>query len=148
VCLAISGNERLQHLFTQWTSYVIVPLLALAKPGVELNGDVVRRAVSSPVTLGICCPAWWGLVGITIATLSTRPRLGRLPLTLTWPALVGAATVAGIGFTVALLIADITSSGEDLETPSWGSSPPRFSPRGLAWVVFQAIVPTAGGPSP
>src|ERR671919_1789656 len=110
VALAISGNERFQHLFTPWTSYVIVPLFALANAGVELNGDVVRHASSSPVTLGIVFGLVGGkVVGITAATwLSTRRRFGGLPLALTWPPLVGAAAVAGIGFTVALLIADIT----------------------------------------
>ena len=122
VVLAVSPNERLQHLFTPWTSYVIVPLFALANAGVELNGDVLRHASSSPVTLGIVLGLVAGkLVGITVATwLVTRRGLGGLPLTLTWPPLVGAATVAGIGFTVALLIADISFDGEDLEDAKLG----------------------------
>jgi Na+/H+ antiporter NhaA len=141
VALAISGNERLQHLFTPWTSYVIVPLFALANADVELNGDVVRRAVSSPITLGIVVGLVGGkFAGITTATwLSTRPWLGRLPLTLTRPALVGAATVAGIGFTVALLIADITFSGEALEDAKLGILTASVLATGLAWVVFRAI---------
>ena len=141
VALAVSGNERVQNLFNPWTSYVIVPLFALANAGVELNGDVVRHAAASPVTLGIVFGLVGGkVVGITAATwLSTRRRLGGLPLTLTWPPLVGAATVAGIGFTVALLIADITFTGEDLEDAKLGILAASVLASGLAWIVFRAI---------
>ena len=141
VALAISPNERLQHLFTPWTSYVIVPIFALANAGVELNGDVLRRASTSPVTLGIIVGLVGGkLVGITAATwLFTRRRLGGLPLTLPWPSLVGAATVAGIGFTVALLIADISFDGDDLNDAKLGILAASALASCLAWIVFRAI---------
>lgn len=89
---------------------------------VELNGDVLRHASSSSVTLGIVFGLVGGtLVGITAATwLFTRRRLSGLPVTLTWPPLVGVATVAGIGFTVTLLIADISFDGDDLEEAKLG----------------------------
>ena len=50
---AISPNERLQQLFHPWTSYVIVPLFALANAGIIINGSFLARAYASPVTLGI-----------------------------------------------------------------------------------------------
>jgi Na+/H+ antiporter NhaA len=141
VALAISPNERMQQLFTPWTSYVIVPLFALANGGVEVSGDVIRRAFSSPVTLGILFGLVVGkLVGVSAATwLFTRRRLGRMPLTLTWPALIGAGAVAGIGFTVALLIADITFDGEDLENAKVGILAASVLASVLAWVVFRVI---------
>ncbi len=141
VALSIAPNERLQHLFTPWTSYVIVPLFALANAGVELNGEVLRRASSSPVTLGIVFGLVAGkLLGITAATwLFTRRGLGGLPLSLTWPPLVGAATVAGIGFTVSLLIADISFDGEDLEDAKLGILAASVLSSGLAWIVFRTI---------
>lgn len=141
VALAISPNERLQHLFTPWTSYVIVPLFALANAGVELNGNVLRHASSSPVTLGIVFGLVGGkLVGIVAATwLFTRRKLGGLPLTLTWPPLIGAAAVAGIGFTIALLIADITFEGDDLQDAKIGILAASVLATGLAWIVFRAI---------
>ncbi len=141
VALAISPNERMQQLFTPWTSYVIVPIFALANAGVELNVDVLRRASSSTVTLGVLVGLVVGkLVGITGATwLFTRRRLGSVPLTATWPALVGAGAVAGIGFTVALLIADITFDGDDLEEAKLGILAASLVASGLAWVVFRTI---------
>src|SRR5256885_16318623 len=50
---AISPNERLQQLYHPWTSYVIVPLFALANAGIIINGGFLSRAFSSPITLGI-----------------------------------------------------------------------------------------------
>ena len=50
---ATSPNERLQQLFHPWTSYVIVPLFALANAGIAIDGAFLARAFSSPITLGI-----------------------------------------------------------------------------------------------
>ena len=114
VALTVSPNERLQHLFHPWTSFVVVPLFALANAGVEISSDGLRDAATSPITLGIIAALIVGkFVGITSATWLAR-RFGRLPLTIPWPSLVGVATVAGIGFTVSLLIADISFEGQDL----------------------------------
>ena len=49
---AISLNERLQLLYHPWTSYVIVPLFALANAGIAIDRGP-ERAFSSPITLGI-----------------------------------------------------------------------------------------------
>lgn len=110
---AISPNERLQHLLHPWSSFMIVPLFALANTGVEINREAVARAFFSPVVLGIVLGLVGGkLIGITGFTwLATRRRLGGFPLPIPWPPLVGAAAVAGIGFTVSLLIADISLEG-------------------------------------
>src|SRR5918995_1740275 len=50
---AISPNERLQLLYHPWTSYVIVPLFALANAGIVIDRGFLQRAFSSPITLGI-----------------------------------------------------------------------------------------------
>src|SRR5262245_60046938 len=53
VRLAISPNDRLQQLFHPWTSYLIVPLFALANAGISISPSFLARAYTSPVTLGI-----------------------------------------------------------------------------------------------
>lgn len=53
VLSAISPNERLQYSLHPWTSYVVVPLFALANAGVHLTGPLISRAAGSPITLGI-----------------------------------------------------------------------------------------------
>jgi len=50
---AISANERLQQLYHPWTSYIIVPLFALANAGIVLDAGFLGRAFRSPITLGI-----------------------------------------------------------------------------------------------
>jgi Na+/H+ antiporter NhaA len=138
---AVSPNERLQHLFHPWTSYVIVPLFALANAGIEVNADVLRQSATSRITLGIVFGLVVGkLVGITTATwLATRPRLGGFPQTVTWPPLVGAAAVSGIGFTVALLIADITFEGEALEDAKLGILGASIIATIISALVFRGI---------
>src|SRR5215469_2311815 len=50
---AISPNDRLQQLFHPWTSYLVVPLFALANAGIVISAGFLARAYSSPVTWGI-----------------------------------------------------------------------------------------------
>jgi Na+/H+ antiporter NhaA len=139
--LAVSPNEQLQQLFHPWTSYVIVPLFALANAGIVIDAEVLRHAATSPVTLGIVAGLVLGKpIGIVAATwLVTRRRFGGLPLSLPWPPLLGAATVAGIGFTVALLIADISFVGRNLEDAKLGILAASLLASGLAWVVFRVM---------
>ena len=60
VRLAISPNDRLQQLFHPWTSYLIVPLFALANAGITVSGSFLARAYTSPVTSGSCSATWQG----------------------------------------------------------------------------------------
>ena len=138
---AISPNERLQEIFHPWTSYVIVPLFALANAGVELSGELLSRAATSPITLGIVLGLVVGKqVGITGASwLATRRRLGGFPLTIPWPPLVGAATVAGIGFTVSLFIAELSFEGAALDEAKVGILGASILATGLGWLVFETI---------
>ena len=111
---AISPNERLQYRLHPWTSFVIVPLFALANAGVDLGAGVLGRALHSRITLGIVIGLVLGkLLGISAAAW-LAVRVGRFPLAVPYPSLVGTAAVAGIGFTVGLFIADLAFEGEQL----------------------------------
>ncbi|CAN5512538.1 MAG: Na+/H+ antiporter NhaA [Acidimicrobiia bacterium] len=139
--LAISPNERAQHRFHPWTSYVIVPLFALANAGVKVDAEAIRVAASSPITLGIIAGLVLGkpigIVGVT--WLVSRPWMGGFPLTVPWAPLTGAATVAGIGFTVSLLIADISFTGVELEDAKLGILAASIVASVLTWSVFRVI---------
>ena len=141
LALTISPNERLQHLFHPWTSYVIVPLFALANAGVELDRDVLREAASEPILIGIVVGLVVGKpLGILGATwIVSRPSFGGLPRTVGWPWLAGAATVAGIGFTVSLLIADITFTGRELDEAKLGILAASAIASVAAWIAFSVI---------
>jgi Na+/H+ antiporter NhaA len=122
VASAISPNERLQRLYHPWTSYVIVPIFALANAGIAISGEFLARAVSSPITLGIVFGYVIGKpVGIVgFSWLVTRLSRGRLRPPVGWAAVAGGATAAGVGFTVALLIANLAFRGEQLEEAKLG----------------------------
>src|SRR6266545_1905892 len=146
---AISTNERLQYLLHPWTSYVIVPLFALANVGVVLRGDLLRSAIGSPITMGVVAGLVVGkLIGISgVSWLATRPRLGGLPLTVPFPQLVGASTVAGIGFTVSLFIADLSLDGPRLEEAKIGILRASIVASLLGWGTFRAIARLPSTPS-
>jgi Na+/H+ antiporter NhaA len=113
---SISPNERLQETFHPWTSYVIVPLFALANVGVQISGPFLAQAFTSPVTLGILAGYVLGKpLGITGTTfLVTKLSKGRLRPPVGWASIIAAGTIAGIGFTVSLLIASLAFTGQDL----------------------------------
>jgi Na+/H+ antiporter NhaA len=137
---AISPNERLQQLFHPWTSYLIVPLFALANAGIRIDGSFLTRAYTSPITLGILVgylagkPA--GILGS--ALLVTRVSRGRLRPPVGWAAVAGAGSVAAIGFTVSLLIATLAFKGPELEEAKLGVLSAALSASALTWLVFRA----------
>ena len=98
--------ERLERQVHPWVSYLVLPLFALANSGLTLSADVVRDAVSSPVTLGIVAGLlvgkFLGVVGFT--WIAVRLQIASLSSQLTWRHIVGVGLLAGIGFTVSLFI--------------------------------------------
>jgi Na+/H+ antiporter NhaA len=139
---AISPNERLQYGLHPWTSYVFVPLFALANVGIHVNGELLSDAVSSPITIGILLGYLLGKpLGITgAAWLGSRPWLRGQRPTLSWPVLASGGTVAGVGFTVSLLIADRAFSGERLQEAKLGVLAAAILAPLSAWAVLRGVV--------
>ena len=137
---AISPNERLQQLYHPWTSYVIVPVFALANAGIIINGSFLARAYASPVTLGIILGYVAGKpVGVTGATwLVTRLSRGRLRPPVGWAAVTGTGTIAGIGFTVSILIATLAFGGAQLQEAKLGVLSAALAASLITWLVFRA----------
>ena len=139
VTSAISPNERLQHQLHPWTSFLIVPLFALANAGIHVNGDLLGRAVASPITLGILLGYVIGKpIGVTVAaTLALRLRVAQRALT--GPAIAGVGVVSGIGFTVSLLISSLAFTGSQLEEAKIGVLAAAVVASGGAWGAFRLI---------
>jgi Na+:H+ antiporter, NhaA family len=114
---AVSPNERLQELLHPWTSFFVVPVFALANAGVVVDGELVERAVDSPVTHGVVAGLVLGkLVGIGLASvLAVRLGLGRLPGRLRTVEVWGGAALAGIGFTISLFVVDLAFDSQALQ---------------------------------
>jgi Na+/H+ antiporter NhaA len=137
---ATPSNERLQQLFHPWTSYVVVPLFALANAGIAIDADFLKRGFTSPITLGILFGYVVGKpVGIFGGSwLVTRLSGGRLRPPVGWVAVAGAGTIAGIGFTVALLVATLAFDGARLEEAKLGILSAALSSALITWLVFRA----------
>jgi NhaA family Na+:H+ antiporter len=114
---AVSPLARVEAALHPWTTSVVVPLFALANAGILLSRSALSEAVTSTVTVGVVAGLVIGkTAGITLATAAVvRTRFGRLPSGAGWRHVLGVAFVAGIGFTVSLLIADLAFSGSALE---------------------------------
>jgi Na+/H+ antiporter NhaA len=141
VASAISPNDRLQHRLHPWTSFAIVPLFALANAGIHVDGSLLGDAIASPVTLGIFLGYVLGKpLGIVGASwLAWRLSRRRIRLALSWPVVAGGGTVAGIGFTVSLLISSIAFDGGQLEEAKLGVLASAVVSPLIAWGAFRLI---------
>ena len=112
---SISVVEWLEYRLHGWVSFLIVPLFAMANIGVTISRDTLHDAVTSPLGLGIIVGLVVGkVVGVVGVTLiAVRLGVGALPEGATRRALVGVGFIAGIGFTVALFVAELA-----IEDPS------------------------------
>jgi NhaA family Na+:H+ antiporter len=105
--------ERLQARLHPVSSYVVLPVFALANAGVVLGDGALGDALTSTVALGIGAGLVLGKpLGIALACyLAIRLGAGRMPAGTSWPQLLGVGAVAGIGFTVSLFIAGLSFPG-------------------------------------
>jgi NhaA family Na+:H+ antiporter len=98
-------DRRLRQVHP-WSSYVVLPLFALANSGVALTGESLARAGSSGITwgilLGLVLGKPLGIVGF--AWLAVKLGVASPPTGARWPDLIGVGMVAGIGFTVSLFV--------------------------------------------
>jgi NhaA family Na+:H+ antiporter len=97
--------QRLEHLLHPWSSFLIVPVFALANAGVSVGGglgDLILSPVSLGIVLGLVVGKQVGVTGFTY--LAVRSGLGELPPGVTWKQLYAASWLAGIGFTMSLFV--------------------------------------------
>jgi len=141
VLSAISLNERLQYELHPWTSYVVVPLFALANAGIHVTGSLLSDAVSSPITLGIVIGYVVGKpVGIVVASwIASRPALRGPRPPISWPLIFSGGAVAGIGFTVSLLISGLAFTGERLDEAKLGVLGSAVLAPLVAWVILRFV---------
>jgi len=106
---SIAPLNRLENRLLPWSSYVIVPLFALANAGLDLRGPSLVDLLWNPLAVAIAGGRLVGkVVGITsFAWLAVRLGWGRLPRQTNWNHIVGLAALGGIGFTVSLVITNL-----------------------------------------
>jgi Na+/H+ antiporter NhaA len=137
---AVSPNFRLQRVWQPWTSYAIVPLFALANAGIHVDSAFLTSAYGSPITLGIIFGYLLGKpIGVVGGSLLvTKLSGGRLRPPVGWAAVAGGGAIAGIGFTVSLLIADRAFHGQQLEEAKLGVLTAALCASVLTWLTFRA----------
>jgi Na+/H+ antiporter NhaA len=138
---AISPNERLQERYHGLTGYVIVPLFALANADIKISGSFLAHAYTSPATLGIMIGYIVGKPAGTAGTAWLVSKLTKRRLTppVGWGAVLGVGTVAGIGFTVALLIASLAFTGTNLAEAKLGVLSGAIIATLLTWAWFRGL---------
>jgi Na+/H+ antiporter NhaA len=138
---AISTNERLQYDLHPWTSYVVVPLFALANAGIHLTSRLLGDAITSPITLGIVIGYVVGKpVGVYAGSwLVTRPAFRGPAAPVSGPVIVVAGACAGIGFTVSLLVSSLALTGEHLDEARLGALASVVVAPALAWAATRLL---------
>ncbi len=108
----VSVAERLEDVLHPFSSFLIIPVFALANAGIEISGDSLSGALSSDVTLGVVFGLVVGkLAGVSLFTwIAVRSGISRLPRGASFTHVFGLAAIAGIGFTVSLFITGLAFS--------------------------------------
>ncbi|HVF53621.1 MAG TPA: Na+/H+ antiporter NhaA [Actinomycetota bacterium] len=112
-----SVAEWLVSRLHPWTSFIVIPLFALANAGLSVSLELFGAAARSPVTLGIVGGLVLGkVIGIAGASwLAMRLKLVARPEGMSAHELLGASALAGIGFTVSLFIASLAFTSDELQ---------------------------------
>lgn len=115
---SVSPLERVEHALHPWVGFVIMPLFALANAGVPVSLD----GLGEPVSLSVALALFLGKpIGIVLASwLVVKTKLARLPGGVGWGMLTAGGSLAGIGFTMALFVASLSSVGATLEAAKAG----------------------------
>ncbi|MGC4947266.1 Na+/H+ antiporter NhaA [Streptomyces sp. DT224] len=110
-----SPGERIEHLVHPLSAGFAVPVFALFSAGVSLSGGAVASVFNRPETLGVVLGLVAGkTIGVFGGTwLTTRLTRAELNKDLAWADVFAIATLAGIGFTVSLLIGELAFAGDD-----------------------------------
>jgi NhaA family Na+:H+ antiporter len=118
-----SPLQRFEHMLTPWVTFVIIPIFALANAGIDLRSIEWSEAISHRVTIGVMAGLVIGkCAGVTLFSwIAVKAGWARLPSGVQWKHLIGAAWLAGIGFTMSLFIAQLAfSSSETVEQAKLG----------------------------
>ncbi len=114
----VSPLEYLETVLHPWVGYVIMPLFALANAGVQFGVSDFVNPVAVAVMAGLVIGKPLGIM--LFSWLAVRLVLKSLPEGLRWSTLLGGACLAGIGFTMALFIAELALSGDALDVAKVG----------------------------
>ena len=113
---AVSPLARVEHGLHPWSSFLVLPIFALANAGIVLDAESLRAAAETPVALAVAAGLVVGkILGLTAGTaLAVRLGLSALPPGVRWAHIMGVGALAGIGFTVSLFITELAYADPDV----------------------------------
>ena len=106
---AVPPATRLEHKLYPWVYVLILPLFALTNADVAVTGLDFATVTSSPVVLGVFCGLVLGKpIGIMLFSFITvKTKIASLPEFVTWRHMLGASVLGGVGFTMAIFVANL-----------------------------------------
>lgn len=115
---AVPPALRLSHRLDPWVYFLILPIFALTNADVSLTGLSVEALFASPVLLGVACGLVLGKpTGVMLASfLVVKFKLANLPEGVTWLQMFGASVLAGVGFTMAIFVANLAFTSDAVIT--------------------------------
>ena len=114
---SVAVGDRLEHLIHPWTSFLVIPLFALANAGIPLSRSALADAAGSAITIGVVVGLVVGkVVGVGLgAWCAVRLGIARLPDGITWRHIIGVSSLAGIGFTVSIFVTGLAFADPELQ---------------------------------
>lgn len=106
---AVPPATRLEHKLYPWVYFLILPLFALTNADVAVTGLDFATVTSSPVVLGVFCGLVLGKpIGIMLFSFITvKTKIASLLEFVTWRHMLGASVLGGVGFTMAIFVANL-----------------------------------------
>jgi len=108
--------QRLLHTLHPWVAFLILPFFALSNTGVILHGISLSEAATHTVSMGIVFGLVFGKpIGVTLFSfLAVKLQVASLPENVRWSHILGVAMLGGIGFTMSLLISNLSFSSPQI----------------------------------
>ncbi len=115
---AVPPATRLEQALYPWVYFAILPLFALTNADVSFEGLDFATMASSPVVLGVFCGLVLGKpIGIMLFSFITvKAKIATLPANVNWMHMLGASILGGVGFTMAIFVANLAYASEVLIT--------------------------------
>ena len=112
---SVSPLNRLERRLLPWSSFVVIPLFALANAGVTFEGTDLGTVFTNPVALGVGLGLLVGKpLGIALFSwIAVRTGIGQLPTATGWYQILGLGSLAGIGFTVSLFVTGLAFTSDE-----------------------------------
>ncbi|MFC7342304.1 Na+/H+ antiporter NhaA [Saccharopolyspora griseoalba] len=112
-----SPSMRLEHRLQPWSAGLVVPVFAFFAAGVPVNPDalvaIFEDRVAIGVIVGLLAGKFFGIFGVS--WVAVKLGIGTKPESVSWRDMTALALLGGVGFTVSLLIAELSLTGEAAE---------------------------------